>query len=415
MSLETRSVLFRNATLVDTTWPEPRPGCSVLIEGDVIREVSDRPIASDSADAFDVRGKTLMPGLIDCHVHVVASMVNIANLALLPDSVATLRAVPILRGMLDRGFTTVRDAGGADTGLALAVDQGLVAGPRLFVSGKALSQSGGHGDIRGRFDDAEPRPARRLGVLSRVVDGVDAVRAAARDELRGGARQVKVMASGGVASPTDPVANTQYSRAELEAIVEEAEAAQTYVLAHAYSARAICRAAECGIRTIEHGNLVDEETARFMAERGVYAVPTLVTYEALAEEGAALGLPPDSVAKIGDVREAGLRSLEIFQRAGVRMAYGTDLLGEMHRHQSSELAIRARVLPAFEVIRSATTTAAEVLRMEGRLGVIAPGALADLLVVDGNPLADVGILLDQGTHIDAIMKGGRFHKNRLVA
>jgi len=328
--------------------------------------------------------------------------------------VATLRAVPILGGMLDRGFTTVRDAGGADAGLALAVGQGLAAGPRLFVSGKALSQSGGHGDVRGRFDDADPRPPRRLGVLSRIADGVDAVRAAAREELRGGARQVKVMASGGVASPTDPIANTQYSRQELEAIVEEAEAAQTYVLAHAYSARAIRRAAECGIRTIEHGNLVDEETARFMAERGVYAVPTLVTYEALAEEGAALGLPPDSVAKIGDVREAGLRSLEIFQRAGVRMAYGTDLLGEMHRHQSSELVIRARVLPSFEVIRSATTTAAEVLHMEGRLGVIAPGALADLLVVDGNPLADLGLLLDQGEHIEAIMKGGRFYKNRLI-
>ena len=413
--METRSVLLRNATLVDTTWPEPRPGCSILIEGDVIREVSDRPIASASAEPFDVRGKTVMPGLIDCHVHVVVSMVNIGSLALLPDSVATLRAVPILRGMLDRGFTTVRDAGGADAGLALAVDQGLVVGPRLFVSGKALSQSGGHGDVRGRFDDADPRPARRLGVLSRIADGVDAVRAAARDELRGGARQVKVMASGGVASPTDPIANTQYSRHELEAIVEEAEAAQTYVLAHAYSARAIRRAAECGIRTIEHGNLVDEETARFMAERGVYAVPTLVTYEALAEEGAALGMPPDSVAKIGDVREAGLRSLEVFQRAGVRMAYGTDLLGEMHRHQSSELVIRSRVLPAFEVIRSATATAAEVLRMEGRLGVIAPGAVADLLVVDGNPLADLGVLLDQGAHIDAIMKGGRFHKNKLVA
>ncbi|HVI84245.1 MAG TPA: amidohydrolase family protein, partial [bacterium] len=182
--MQDRSVLLRNATLVDATWPEPRPGCSVLIEGDVIREVSDRPIASASADAFDVRGKTLMPGLIDCHVHVVVSMVNIASLALLPDSVAAFRTVPILRGMLDRGFTTVRDAGGADAGLALAVDQDLVAGPRLFVSGKALSQGGGHGDIRGRFDDAEPRPAGRLGVLSRVVDGVDAVRAAARDELR---------------------------------------------------------------------------------------------------------------------------------------------------------------------------------------------------------------------------------------
>ena len=412
--MDDRCVLFRNATLVDPTWSEPRPGCCVLVEGDRIREVADRPLASASSVTFDLGGRTLMPGLIDCHVHVVASMVNIGNLALLPDSLVTLRALPILRGMLDRGFTTVRDAAGADAGLALAVDQGLVAGPRLFVSGKALSQRGGHGDIRGRFDDAEPRRAR-LGVLSRIADGVDAVRVAAREELRGGARQVKVMASGGVASPTDPVANTQYSRQELEAVVEEAEAVQTYVLAHAYTARAVRRAVECGIRSIEHGNLVDEPTARYMAERGAYAVPTLVTYEALAEEGAALGLPPDSVAKIADVRESGLRSLEIFQRAGVKMAYGTDLLGEMHRHQSSELVIRGRVLSTLDVIRSATTTAAEVLRMDGRLGVIAPGALADLLVVDGNPLDDLSVLLNQGAHIDAIMKGGRFHKNRLAA
>jgi imidazolonepropionase-like amidohydrolase len=408
------AILFRNAAVVDGTSPERREGCDVLVEDGVIREVADRPLAAPSADVFDLRGRTLMPGLIDCHVHVVATHVNLAHLAALPDSLVALRAVPVLRGMLDRGFTTVRDAAGADRGLALAVEQGLVAGPRLFVSGRALSQTGGHGDNRGRFDDTPPRACRRLGTLSRIADGVDAVRLAAREELRAGAHQIKVMASGGVASPTDPVAHTQYSEDELRAIVQEAEAAQTYVLAHAYTARAVRRAVECGVRTIEHGNLVDDETARAMAARGAYAVPTLVTYEALAEEGAALGLPAESAAKIADVRKAGLRSLEVFRRAGVRMAYGTDLLGEMHRHQSSELVIRARVLSPFEVIRSATAVAAEVLRMEGRLGVVAPGALADLLVVEGDPLHDLRVLLDQGAHIAAIMQGGRFHKNRLA-
>jgi imidazolonepropionase-like amidohydrolase len=379
----------------------------------VIREVSDQPIRAASAEAYDLRGRTLMPGLIDCHVHVLAADVNLSRVV--SESLATLRALPLMRAMLDRGFTTVRDAGGADYGLALAVEQGLAVGPRLFVSGRALSQTGGHGDQRGRFDDSTVPRRGHPGSTSRIADGVEAVRQAAREELRAGAHQVKVMVSGGVASPTDPIANTQYSRDELAAIVAEAEAAQTYVMAHAYTARAARRAVECGIRTIEHGNLVDQETASAMAAAGAYAVPTLVTYDALSEEGASLGLPPDSVAKIADVREAGLRSLEIFQRAGVKMAYGTDLLGAMQRHQSTEFAIRARVLPAFDVIRSATTVAAEVLRQEGRLGVVAPGAVADLLVVEGDPLTDLGTLLDQGAHFCAIMQGGRLHKNQLAS
>ncbi len=406
-----RLVLFSNATVVDGRAPDRREGFHVLVEGGTIREVSDRPITAASAAVFDLRGRTLMPGLIDCHAHVLASLVNLG--IVLPESLVTLRALPILRGMLERGFTTVRDAGGADYGLAQAVEQGLAVGPRLFVSGKALSQTGGHGDGRARFDDAPVHPRGRPGGLTRIADGVEAVRLAAREELRAGAHQVKLMASGGVASPTDPIANTQYSRDELRAAVEEAEAAQTYVMAHAYTAKAIRRAVECGVRTIEHGNLVDEATAALMARAGAYAVPTLVTYEYLASEGAALGLPPDSVAKVADVRESGLRSLEIFRRAGVKMAFGTDLLGEMHRHQSSEFTIRTRVLPAFEVLQSATTVAAEVLRMDGRLGVVAPGAVADLLVVDGDPLTDLGVLLDQGAHLDAIMKAGKFYKNRL--
>jgi len=411
--VSTSPILFRNASIVDGTRPERREGWSVLVEGAVIREVSDRPIAAASATVFDLRGKTLMPGLIDCHAHVTASQVNLG--ALVPDELVILRSLPIMRAMLERGFTTVRDAGGADYGLALAVEQGAAVGPRLFVSGKALSQTGGHGDFRGRFDNTVPpaRPAARA--VARIADGVDAVRAAVRDELRLGASQVKVLASGGVASPTDPIANTQYSREELTAMVEEAEAAQTYVMAHAYTAKAMRRCVECGIRTVEHGNLVDAETAALMARAGAYAVPTLVTYEALADEGASLGLPAESVAKIEDVRTAGLRSLEIFQRAGVKMAYGTDLLGEMQRHQSSEFVIRSRVLPAFEVIRSATTVAAEVLRMDGRLGVVAAGAIADLLVVDGDPLADLHVLVDQGAHLAAIMKAGTFHKNQIAS
>ena len=237
-----------------------------------------------------------------------------------------------MRGMLDRGFTTVRDACGADYALALAVETGLVAGPRLFVAGRALSQTGGHGDFRGRFDEREQcLCCRRAGELGRVADGVDGVRRAVREEIKAGAHQIKVMASGGIASPTDPIAYLGYSTDELRAICQEAAAAQTYVMAHAYTAAAIRRAVECGVRTIEHGNLVDADTARLMASKGAYAVPTLITYDALAKHGAALGFPEESIVKIDDVRKAGPEVAGAVQAGGVKMAFGTRPAGRPAR------------------------------------------------------------------------------------
>lgn len=411
----TNTLLFKNAVVIDGTSAHARPGHFVLVEGNTIREVSATPIASPAAAAIDLKGRTLMPGLIDCHVHVVATMANLARNAAMPTSFQALKSVAVMDGMLKRGFTSVRDASGADYGLKLAVEEGLFRAPRLFIAGKSLSQTGGHGDLRGRYDDRDFCLCHaRLGLLSRVADGVDAVRKAVREELKAGADFIKIMASGGVASPTDPIDWLGYSRDEVLAIVEETDKSKTYVAAHAYTAEAIGRAVELGVRTIEHGNLVDAPTAALMAKKGAYVVPTLVTYDALANEGASLGLPPESVAKIEDVRGAGLRSLEIFRHAGVKMAFGSDLLGEMHRHQSTEFAIRARVLPAHEIIASATTVAAELLRMEGKLGIVAPGALADLLVVDGNPLTDISVLTGQGERIAAILKDGVFVKNTLA-
>ncbi|WP_374623068.1 amidohydrolase family protein [Pandoraea sp.] len=407
------SILLSNCALLDPVKGELREDYAVLIEGGRIKEVSDRPIRAPSAREIDAHGRTVMPGLIDLHVHVHATQLNLAAQAHLPNVLVTLKSVPILQGMLRRGFTTVRDAGGAGHAIKHAVESGLAEGPRLFVSGRAISQTGGHGDGRPRTDyvgtDGPCPCCVRVGALSRVADGVDEVRRAVREELQMGADQIKIMASGGVASPTDPVGAWGYSEDEIRAIVAEARGRGTYVLAHAYTAQAIERAVRCGVRTIEHGNLVDAATARYMADQGAYVVPTLVTYDALANEGKSLGLPDDSVAKIASVHAAGLRSLEIFRDAGVKMGYGSDLLGESQRLQSDEFRLRAEVLTPAEILRSATVIGAEVLGQSGQLGEIVPGAHADVLIVDGNPLASLDCLLGQGERIPMVMKGGKIH------
>lgn len=412
-------ILFTNVHVLDVRHGRLQENHQVLIEGNTIREVSDRPITTASARVIDGGGRTLMPGLIDCHVHTTFSQTNLGLLAQTPNTTLAFRALPILRGMLRRGFTTVRDAGGADYALKAALEDsmsGTVLGPRLFVSGPALSPTGGHGDFRPRSDRLQPIGCgcQRLA-STRVVDGVDAVRLAVRELLQMGADQIKIMSSGGVASPTDPVNALGYSLEETRAIVDEAAARQTYVLAHAYTPQAIRRAVECGVRTIEHGNLIDAATAKLMAEHGAYAVPTLITYEALARDGVRLGLGAESVAKIEQVRSAGLRSLEIFQAAGVKLAFGTDLLGASHDLQSEELLIRAQVQAPAEVLRSATVIGAEVLGKSGQLGEVTPGAIADLLLVNGNPLKDLKCLTGQGEQIVLVMQGGHIRVNSLAA
>jgi imidazolonepropionase-like amidohydrolase len=406
-------ILFENARLWDGFSEAATPGMSVLVEGEVIREVAPA-IASASARRIDLGGRTLMPGLVDCHVHLIASMVNLQANAMLPDAVVAFRAGKLMREMLMRGFTTVRDLGGATLGLRLAWEEGLIEGPRVSLCGKALSQTGGHADFRVRADIRDfAFFETRLGSMGRVADGVDAVRRACREEIKGGADYIKLMANGGVASPSDPIAFLGYSDAELRAAVEEAAMAQTYVAAHLYTDDAIARAVRAGIRSLEHCNLITSATAAEAAAAGCIACPTLVTYQALKEEGASLGLGPESVAKIDDVRLAGLESLDRMRSAGLTMAFGTDLLGPMHRRQSEEFVIRGRVLPAAEVLRSATSHAAVLLRQEGRIGCVAPGAFADLLVVDGDPLADLSLLTGQGAHLAAIVQGGRFVKDVL--
>jgi imidazolonepropionase-like amidohydrolase len=403
--------IFADCAVLDGTRNERREDHHVLVEGGHIREVSDRPIKSASAETIGLAGRTLMPGLIDAHVHALAVDAALARLSDRPVTLLTLQAAKVLEGMLQRGFTTIRDAAGADGGLAEAVEEGLVRGPRIFPSGMALSQTGGHGDTRPRTQAVDTCACCVWGLTgSRIADGVAECRRAARDELRKGATQIKIMSSGGVASPYDPIWNLQYSEEEVRAIVEEAQAWRTYVMAHAYTPEAIRRSIDFGVRSIEHANLIDRATAEHVAGAGAFVVPTLVTYDALHRYGRELGFPEVSMAKLGEVREAGLSSLDILQAAGVNIGFGTDLLGPMHRHQSREFVIRGEAMAPFDIIRSATIVNAELLNRSAELGVITPGARADLIAVDGDPLADISLLDGQGEHLSHIMKDGVFYK-----
>ncbi|MBL8807168.1 MAG: amidohydrolase family protein [Rhodospirillales bacterium] len=405
---------FKNFQMLDPEADGLKGGYEILVEGDRIREVSAKPIKSKAASVVDCGKRTLMPGLIDSHVHVVLSEVVIRNMESVPLTLMAARAAAQMRKMLARGFTTVRDTGGADWGLKEAVDKGHIAGPRLFIAGKAIGPTGGHSDGRRRTDyGANCHCCNALAFSMGVADGVAGVRKAVREEMRQGADHIKIMMSGGVASPYDPLDSLQFSMEEVGAAVEEAHAFGRYVCAHAYTPAAIIRAAKGGVRTIEHGNLVNDEAAKLMAKKGMFLVANLVTYFEMKKRAADFGMNAEMLAKNDLVIDGALRSLEICKRHKVPVAYGTDLLGQLQDEQSQEFSLRARVLSPIEIIRSATTVGAQILRMEGKLGCIRPGAFADLIVVDGNPLKNLALFEGQGRHIPAVMKGGTFHKNEL--
>ncbi|HLX28414.1 MAG TPA: amidohydrolase family protein [Casimicrobiaceae bacterium] len=405
---------FFGGRFLDPRARELRDGIEVLIEDERVREVSDRAIKASGAARIDLRGRTLMPGLIDAHVHLFLAEVNLGLLDGMPLTLLTAKAVVAARRMLMRGFTTVRDAGGGDYGIKAAIDAGLVEGPRVFIAGMPISQTGGHADFRRRTQTQyECSCSSGLAYMSRIADGVPEMLKAVRDELRKGADQIKLMVSGGVASQSDPLESLQFRSDEIEAAVEQATSFGAYVMAHAYSADAIRRAVDCGVRTIEHGNLVDESAARRMAERGAYMVPTLVTYDSLQRRGPDYGLTPYSLEKNKVVLNAGLRSLELCRAAGVPIGFGTDLLGQLQDDQCGEFLIRAEAMTPQEIIHSATLVNAQIVRREGELGEIRPAAFADLLVVDGDPYRDLGVLQGQGAHIAGIMKGGAWYKNAM--
>ncbi len=411
-----KRLIFRSARIFDGDSDALIEGKDVVVAGGVIEDViAPDPRSGEDAEVIDCSGRVLMPGLIDAHVHVYAAGLNITRVVQSPMSYLAHFAAKFLHGCLDRGFTTVRDVGGADVGLAGAIRDGLLGTvPRLFYGGRVISQTGGHGDFRPGDHALDGVTCCGCGFhsdhMAVVADGADAVRRAVREELRRGASHVKIMGSGGVASPTDPLDRCQYSDDEIKAAVDEAERAGSYIAAHCHPPEAVRRAAAFGVRSIEHATLIDRETAEFVAERGSYAVPTMATFFGLLEEGAALGLPPVSVEKLRKIGDSALKGLEIMKHAGVKMGLGSDLLGQQHVRQSTEFTLRAQVLPAVDVLRSACAVNAELMGQTGKLGCIRKGAVADLLVVDGNPLENIALLAGEHTGITMIVKDGKFHK-----
>ncbi|GGD72511.1 metal-dependent hydrolase family protein [Croceicoccus mobilis] len=404
-------IVFANCRLIDGVSDTVREDMHILVDGNEIREVSDVPITAEGAQIIDLKGKTVMPGLIDAHVHVYSVHLNSDKERGMPHTLMMAHAIHRVRDMLMRGFTTVRDVAGGDWGMKTAIELGLVEGPRLYVSGRALSQTGGHGDHRFITDESIPCACTSaLDIMTRLADGPDQVQHSAREELRKGADHLKIMVSGGVGSPHDALDHTQYQMDEIRAAVAEASARGTYVAAHSYTAKSTRNALEGGVRTIEHGNFIDLETAQLAAEKNAFIVPTLICYRESADNADFYGLRPEVKRKLAEVNEAGANMLGICREAGATMGFGTDLMGEMIEAQSKEFKLRADVLPAMEILKSATSINAEILGQGGKLGCIAPGALADLLVIDGNPDERIELLETRYNAIVAIMKDGRFHK-----
>ncbi|KAK3402687.1 hypothetical protein B0T20DRAFT_398902 [Sordaria brevicollis] len=429
--LPRKTYLFKRVNLVDAAQGAIISNVNVKIADGVIKlvEKNDPRIVGlaqhlrgeddlGPVTEVDLDGKFLCPGLIDCHVHVssVPGELSLSSAAAISDpAISLLRQPFVCSQMLSRGFTTVRDTGGATLALKEAIEDGVFPGPRLFICNRALSQTGGHGDLRGAHDHGNQGGGccgGSAGQLAVVCDGVPECIRAAREQLRTGADFIKIMVGGGVASPTDRLTNTQFTAAEVRAICDVAESYGTYVTAHAYTPKAIRHAIDNGVKGIEHGNLIDESTARYMAEKGIWLTPTLVTYDAMASDEYAGFLPPQNQKKNEEVLRQGLKSLSIAEKAGVNMCYGSDLLGPLTREQSKEFGIRSVILKSKQVLQAATVNAAKMLGQESFLGQLKPGYAADMLILNINPLNEVAALDEPEKHVLAVIKDGRVYVSR---
>lgn len=406
-------IAFTGGRLIDGRGGEVIENALVVVENDQIRAVgpAEEHLSPDSAQQIDIKGKTILPGLIDAHVHVGNIDISMQKTARLPPAVYVHLATRNLENDLNLGFTTLRDAGGLDFSFREAIDRKIISGPRLLLSVSPLTPTGGHFDHRSAAEDIQ-LPRNSIGVFAEICDGPEAIRKAAREVLRKGADQVKVAADGGVTSPTDQPGQWQFSVTEIRAAVEIAEAAGKYVMAHAYSPVAIQHCIQAGVRTIEHGNLLDAETAKFMARNGTYYVPTLTTYDVLANEGRH-ELDAQTLAKLEMVHHAARNALAHAYRAGVKIGSGSDIIGPYQHLKGREFRLKAEVLSPMEAIVSATRTNAEMVGVDDRLGTLEAGKIADLIIVNGNPLEDLTLFERGAEEVLLVMKAGKILKNLL--
>lgn len=410
------SYLFHNASVVDVKAGDIRPNVTVTVEKGKITSIvpaTATPIQRSGFTLVDCSGKFICPGLIDSHVHLIATpgFDSLAAAFGNPDSVSLLRQPYVCAQMLHRGFTSIRDCGGAHAAIKEAIEDGVFQGPRLFIAGHALSQSGGHADFRGKHDHSACCGGHATGI-GRVCNGVPQCMQAVREEIRTGSDFIKIMGSGGVSSPTDKITHLQFTPEEIRAMVECARNAGTYVTAHAYTSEAIRHCINNGVKGIEHGNFLDAETAAMMVEKGVYLTPTLITYDQMASPKWQGFLPPSEASKNIEVLDAGLKALKIASDAGVKICFGTDLLGPLGAAQTHEFNLRSKVLSSIEVLRSATLNPAQMFGREDSLGQVKEGFEADLLILAANPLQDVTILDKPESYVKAVMKEGRVYKSR---
>lgn len=399
------TLVLRGARLVDGTGADPRPDTTVVVEGERIFRVG----GSSAERAEDLSGLTLLPGLIDAHTHL--GLVDLSAEGIrAPAAVIAAKIFRICDTTLDHGFTTVRDVGGVDGGLARAVELGLVRGPRIFPSGPIICQTGGHGDMRSPFDHHHAPKHPGLAHLAEIVDGPEGVRLAAREAFRHGATQIKVCVSGGVVSLSDDLEDTQLTVPELRSAVEEAAARQTYVTAHAHNVRGMRNGLTAGVKCFEHATFLDQETAQLIARAGAVIVPTLAVCHLMHSEWEEWGIPEESLERVQGVEDSMGHAIKLALDAGIKVGSGSDLLGPKQDRRGLEILLKARIMGPMGALVSATRTNAEIMGIADETGTVTEGKVADLVAFDGDPIADPE-MFDDPSRVVLVVQRGRIVKD----
>ncbi len=427
------TLVIRNARIFDGRAAQLREGADIVIAGNKIVSLGTAANIPATAKVVDAGGRVVIPGLIDAHIHPSVA-VPFTGLSDNDPSYVVARSIVEARGILMRGFTSVRDMGGPSFGLKRAIDEGLVEGPRIFPSGAIISQTGGHGDHRNRSDSPPRVWSGRTDIAEQqgfalTADGPDQVLAAVREQLRLGATQIKLTAGGGISSAWDPIDSVQFLAPELRAAVEAAADWGTYVAVHAYTPLAIRRSVEAGVRSIEHAHLIDEATMKLIAERGVYLSPQAYLFGGGGSPGAPAGASaaPLTPVQVSQREKAALvatgldHMMQLAKKYNVKVAFGTDVFGSPRAFamESGEFGARLRWFTPLEILRQATSINGDLLAMSGprnpygRLGVIEPGALADVLIVAADPLQDIRVLEKPDQNLLAIIKDGKVVRSSL--